>query len=364
MSKSRVIAIYLPQFHPFKENDEWWGPGFTEWTNVAKARPRFRGHYQPHIPADLGFYDLRLEETRIAQAQMAQENGIYGFCYYHYWFNGNILMGRPLREVIKTAKPNFPYMICWANENWTKAWDGKEKDILILQKYSEEDDIKHINYLLDNVFCDPRYIKVNEKPVFSIYRSTNFPNMRNTIQLWREEAWKRRLELYLCRMESFGEYGKQYLDDGFDAAIEFQPHKADIVMPFYENTIPRLVNKVYRKVAKKDFFPIVYDYGEYIKLACKRPKPDYKRFPCVTPSWDNSPRRQNNFFAFVNSTPDKYGRWLQDVLLKFTPYSIDENFVFINAWNEWAEGNHLEPDLKWGRGYLEATKKAILNSIY
>ncbi len=357
--KKRIIAVHLPQFHPFKENDEWWGKGFTEWTNVAKARPRFRGHYQPHIPADLGFYDLRLEESRVAQSELAREYGIYGFCYYHYWFNGHQLMERPLNEILNSGKPDFPFMICWANENWTKAWDGKEKQVLIAQDYNDEDDKKHINYLLDNYFCDPRYIKVGNKPVFCIYRSTNFPNIRHTIQLWRSEAAKKGIDLYLCRMESFGEYGKEYLDDGFDAAIEFQPHKSDVKMPFYRKLFSRTINSISRKLYGGDILPIVYDYGEYVNSAISRPSPDYKRFPCVTPCWDNSPRRKTNFFAFEKSTPQKYGLWLNNVLQRFSPYGEGEDFVFINAWNEWAEGNHLEPDLKWGRGYLEATKEAI-----
>lgn len=355
----RLIAIHLPQFHPFKENDEWWGKGFTEWTNVAKARPRFRGHYQPHIPADLGFYDLRLEESRIAQASLAKEYGIYGFCYYHYWFNGHQLMERPINEMLSSGKPDFPFMICWANENWTKAWDGKEKNVLIRQNYCDEDDIEHINYLIDKVFSDKRYIRIDNKPVFCIYRSTNFPDMAKTIRLWREQAAKKNMGLYLCRMESFGEYGLDYLKDGFDAAVEFQPHKADVKTPFFDKLFTRTINKLGRLLSFGDLFPLVYDYSSYVKRACARESPNYRRYPCVTPCWDNSPRRKNNFFAFKNSTPQLYGKWLRDVYNKFVPFSEDENFIFINAWNEWAEGNHLEPDLKWGRGYLEETKKVV-----
>lgn len=358
-TKKRVIAFYLPQYHPFKENDEWWGKGFTEWTNVAKSRPRFRGHYQPHIPADLGFYDLRLEETRVAQAELAKEYGIYGFCYYHYWFNGHQLMERPMNEMLLSKKPDFPFMICWANENWTKAWDGKEKNILIKQNYNEADDIEHINYLIDHVFSDPRYIRIDNKPVFCIYRSTNFPDMANTIRIWREQAAKKYMELYLCRIESFGEYGKDYLKCGFDAAIEFQPHKADVKTPFFDKLFTRVVNKLSRMITSSDLLPLVFDYASYVKRACERVLPDYRRYPCVTPSWDNSPRRKSNFFAFKNSTPKLYGEWLRDVCNRFVPFSEEENFIFINAWNEWAEGNHLEPDLKWGRGYLEETKKVV-----
>jgi len=357
MKNKRLIAIHLPQFHPFKENDEWWGKGFTEWRNVAKARPRFKGHYQPHIPADLGFYDLRLSETREAQAKMAKEYGIDGFCYYHYWFNGHQLMEKPIKEILKSGKPDFPFMLCWANENWTRAWDGGEKEILIEQTYSEEDDRNHINYLLDNVFSDPRYIKVNGKPVFAIYRSTLFPNVKNTIKIWREEAAKRKMELYLCRMESFGECGIKYLSE-FDASIEFQPHSKNS-SALYSNIFTRIENKI-RSLIGLYPKPTIIDYSKYVELTKNSFIVDYKMYPCITPMWDNSARRVNKyFFAFKNSNPNLYGKWLSNVFKMFKPFSNDENFIFINAWNEWAEGNHLEPDIKWGRQYLEKTKEIV-----
>ena len=219
----RVIAFYLPQYHPFPENDRWWGAGFTEWRNVVKARPLFRGHYQPHLPADLGFYDLRVPEVRQQQAALAERYGLSGFCYYHYWFNGHRLMQRPVEEMLASGKPDFPFMLCWANENWTRAWDGGEQEVLIRQEYSEEDDRAHIRYLLDEVFRDPRYIRVDGKPVFAVYRSALFPDIRRTIEVWREEAAARGVELYLCRVESFNAAGREELAVGFDAAIEFQP---------------------------------------------------------------------------------------------------------------------------------------------
>ena len=181
MKKIRPIAIYLPQYHPIPENDEWWGKGFTEWTNATKARPLFDGHYQPHLPTDLGFYDLRLAEARIAQAEMAKQYGIYGFCYYHYWFNGKLVLERPLEEVLKSNRPDFPFMMCWANENWTKVWDGNSNQILLEQKYSEQDDLDHIRYLLPYL-KDPRYIKVNGKPILAIYKSALLPNFEKTIR--------------------------------------------------------------------------------------------------------------------------------------------------------------------------------------
>ena len=219
----RAIAFYLPQFHPISENDQWWGKGFTEWTNVAKAEPLFPGHYQPHIPADLGFYDLRLPETRQAQADLARESGIYGFCYYHYWFNGKQLLDRPFNEVLASGKPDFPFCLCWANENWTRVWDGKDNNVLIEQKYSEEDDRQHIRALAD-AFRDERYIRVNGKPLFLVYRATKIPDPRKTTAIWREEAQKLGIgDLYLCRVESFRDERSDPGEIGFDAAVGFQP---------------------------------------------------------------------------------------------------------------------------------------------
>ncbi|NCC74358.1 MAG: hypothetical protein EOM06_13330 [Sphingobacteriia bacterium] len=221
--KIRPIAIYLPQFHPIPENDEWWGKGFTEWRNVVKAKPRFNGHYQPHLPADLGYYDLRLEETRMAQEALAKQYGIYGFCYYHYWFNGKRLLNEPIDRKMKDPKENLPFMFCWANENWTRAWDGGEQEILIEQKYSHEDDVNHIRALIP-YFKDERYIKVDGKPVFIIYKDALFPDIQRTLKIFREEAGKHSLELYLCRFDRDRHTKISNPEQlGFDAAIEFQP---------------------------------------------------------------------------------------------------------------------------------------------
>ncbi|MDE6859045.1 MAG: glycoside hydrolase family 99-like domain-containing protein [Duncaniella sp.] len=359
--KFRTIAIHLPQFHPFKENDEWWGKGFTEWTNVAKARPRFIGHYQPHIPADLGFYDLRLPETREQQAQMAKDAGIYGFCYYHYWFNGHQLMERPLEEILKSGKPDYPFMLCWANENWTRAWDGGEKQILIKQDYSEEDDRNHIRFLIKNYFKDSRYICVDGKPVFCVYRYDLFPDIRKTISIWREEAALEGLELYLCMFESFKNTGMDGLQLGFDAAIEFQPHAMNQngYNQRFVHIIRRGINRIFRPILHGNLIPNMYSYKSYVNYVCKLLMPKYKRFPCITPGWDNTSRKKNNYMLFVKSTPEKYRTWLKHILDTFKPYSKDENFIFINAWNEWAEGNHLEPDKKWGDSYLKETRSLL-----
>lgn len=353
----RIIAIHLPQFHPFKENDEWWGKGFTEWTNVTKARPRFPGHYQPHLPTDLGFYDLRVPEVREQQAEMAREAGIYGFCYYHYWFNGKLLMERPLNEILESGKPDFPFMLCWANENWTRAWDGGEKQILIKQEYSDEDARNHIKWLLP-FLKDKRYITIDGRPVIAIYRTTIIPNLDNMIKIWREEASKEGLELYICRFESFGQSGEEYMSGGIDAAIDFQPLGRP--MGVYRSSFVRRAVEKMRSIFFRGHFPTIVNYRKYVDFMNFYPAPtSYKQYPCVTPSWDNTSRRKRNIFMFINATPKIYGRWLRNALSRFTPFSKEENLVFINAWNEWAEGNHLEPDRKWGKQYLDETKDVI-----
>lgn len=352
----RLIALYLPQYHPVRENDEWWGKGFTEWRNVSKAKPLFKGHYQPHIPADLGFYDLRVEESRVAQAELARQYGIHGFCYYHYWFNGRRLLERPLEEMLESGKPDFPFCVCWANENWTRRWDGEEQHVLMKQVYSEEDDRNHIRDLF-RVFKDPRYIRVNGKPVFLVYRTENIPNPRRTTEIWREEARTAGIgELYLVRVESVG--GGDPTAIGFDASLEFAPDwqkKGPRIMPEQDVELPGqdLLNEVYKK-------NYVHHYEHLADEMMAKPPVAYKRFRCVTPSWDNSARRQEGANIFVGSTPEKYRQWLGNVVsYTRSTFNGDEQIAFVNAWNEWAEGNHLEPDLKHGRAYLEATKDAI-----
>lgn len=375
-NKLRPIAIYLPQFHPIPENDAWWGKGFTEWTNVAQAKPLFKDHYQPHFPADLGFYDLRLSETREAQAQLAKDYGIYGFCYYHYWFNGRRILERPFQEVFDSGKPDFPFMLCWANENWTRVWDGNQGELLLQQIYSEEDDRQHIKTLLP-FFKDPRYIKIDDKPVFALYRSALLPNVAQTIKIWREEALKEGINLYLCRFESSGASGKEFLNDGFDAAIEFQPFspKLDVFIQKMilnlkkRNAFYRIVNKLGTRLGSKkkielknkDFFEIIRktkDYNSFVDHIISNYKKDndYVLFPGATPSWDNTSRMKDQPFYFINANPSKFKEWLKFIKDNFHPITPNENLVFLNAWNEWAEGCHLEPCQKWGCQYLEAVK--------
>jgi lipopolysaccharide biosynthesis protein len=371
--KLRPIAIYLPQYHPIPENDEWWGKGFTEWTNVTKATPLYKGHYQPQLPTDLGFYDLRLPEVRQAQADLAKQYGIHGFCYYHYWFNGRRILERPFQEVFESGKPDFPFMLCWANENWTRVWDGGENKILLKQNYSEQDDINHIRALIP-YFKDARYIRVDGKPVFSIYRSTELPNIKRTIEIWRQEAQKEGLELYICRFENHGALGAHYLEAGFDASIDFPPYgNSRNKYSFNETNKKSLAARIISRVKFKQGNPFnrnkstmahLYnwiDYEKYVDFILETSAEDYKCFPGITPSWDNSARKRKNFFIMKNSSPEYYKKWLSHIVKNFPSAfkSKEENFIFINAWNEWAEGNHLEPCIKWGRGYLDATKSVM-----
>lgn len=356
----RLVAFYLPQFHPIGENDQWWGPGFTDWRNVVKARSLFRCHAQPHLPADLGFYDLRVPEVREAQAALAREYGVHGFCYYHYWFNGHRLLERPFAEVLASGKPDFPFCLCWANENWTRRWDGKENEVLIAQQYSEEDDRAHIRSLLP-AFQDRRYIKVRGRPVFLVWHTRKLPNARRTAEIWNEEAVRAGLAgLYLCNV--LGWASERAAGDpalhGFDAAVDFQPDGT--LVPAARMRAP-LWRRGFglRRQAQVFAEHTVCDYERLVEGALARPMPAFKMFPGVTPGWDNSARRKSGARILANARPDLYQRWLTRVLQDFDPPAAEENFVFVNAWNEWAEGCHLEPCERWGRAYLEATRTAI-----
>lgn len=354
-NNKRVIAIHLPQFHPFKENDEWWGKGFTEWTNVTKARPRYEGHYQPHLPSDTGFYDLRLPETRQMQADLAKEYGIYGFCYYHYWFNGKKLMERPVNDILKSGEPDFPFMLCWANENWARNWDGGFKNVLMKQEYSYEDDIEHMRWLCKNVFSDRRYIRISGKPVFAVYRTALFPDFKTTIEIWRKVAKEEfNMELYLIESMFPGDPTHSTLTDGINAAMDFQPIGVMI------SGLPQVNVRILDSHEKKKDMPTVYNYSDYVDFCLAKELPN-RCYPCVSPGFDNSSRRVGRtFLSFTEQTPNHYGRWLFDALCRETDFTDpEENLVFINAWNEWAEGNHIEPDQKWGHAYLEITKESI-----
>jgi GT2 family glycosyltransferase len=348
MNRVRLIAFYLPQFHPIPENDLWWGKGFTEWRKVTQARPLFDGHYQPHLPADLGFYDLRIPEIMEQQEELARRYGIEGFCYYYYWFNGKRLLETPLERMLKNGHSDFPFCLCWANENWTRRWDGGEKDILIAQHHSEEDDLAVIRDLI-RYFKHPNYVRVNGKPLLLIYRVNIFPDFRRTAQIWREECRREGIgEIYLVMAETFELSLKNYAPEefGLDAAVEFPPHGS-----WGRVSVPKL---------SPNFTGDIVNYKSEALIYSLKSFPKHIRYKTVMPSWDNSARRQNSATIFINSSPGAYQAWLEFAIRKTREqYSGDHRIVFVSAWNEWAEGNHLEPDQRYGHQYLEATANAI-----
>jgi lipopolysaccharide biosynthesis protein len=353
----RSIAFYLPQYHPIPENDEWWGEGFTEWTYVRPAQPLFPGHYQPHVPADLGYYDLRDGSVRQAQADLAGRYGIDAFCYYHYWFGGRRLLEQPFDEVLASGRPDFPFLLCWANEPWTRTWDGSSKSILMDQRYSAEDDVRHIDWLIE-AFCDDRYLRVDGKPLFLVYRAGELPDAARTTRLWRERAERAGLPgLFLCRVESHFERGDP-APLGFDGAVEFQPAVADLDGLRRHRFNPRRVlSRLGVTRSEKGY--IAMEYSDLVDQMTRRSQPGYLRFPCVTPQWDNTPRRPYGAFIFENSTPERFGKWVANVVTRLQAAPPEHRLLFVNAWNEWGEGCHLEPCERWGLGYLEAFAKAM-----
>lgn len=354
----RAVAFYLPQYHPVPENDDWWGKGFTEWRNVTKCTPQFPGHYQPHLPADLGFYDLRLPEIRDAQAALARQYGIHGFCYYHYWFNGRRILERPFNEVLASGKPDFPFCLCWANENWTRVWDGGEKHILLGQDYNHEDDRRHIRSLF-TAFEDPRYIRIDGRPLFLVYRTELLPDPARTAEIWRQECRGAGIgEIYLARVENFVR-GVDPAAIGFDAAVEFAPDTSSGSASAFPSALSQTL-------AKAGMLPPilrherVISYPSVARAMAARPAAPFTRLRCVTPMWDNTARRGERASVYAGSTPALYEQWLQQVVAKtLQERAGDERIVFINAWNEWAEGCHLEPDQRWGHQYLQATARAL-----
>jgi lipopolysaccharide biosynthesis protein len=349
----------LPQFHPIAENDEWWGSGFTEWTNVVKAKPQFPGHCQPHVPSDLGYYDLRDPLVRQRQTDLAREAGVNAFAYYHYWFNGRRLLERPFDEILDSGEPDFPFILVWANENWTRRWDGGGHKILIGQHYSAEDDLAHIKALLP-ALRDCRYLTRDGKPIVAIYRSSLLPNALATTRMWRAEAQRAGLAgLYLLSVESAGDKVDDPRPLGFDAAVEFPPTWADLPTKPLRFIVRHGLGRF-----KARFSHHFYRYDEMAQGAMAKPDPPYPRWSGVTPGFDNTARRQRDATIFVASSPETYGRWLDNALQRSERMAATyepgrSGLVFINAWNEWGEGNHLEPDQEHGHAYLDATKHAV-----
>ena len=366
---ARLIAFYLPQFHPIPENDEWWGKGFTEWTNVAKARPLFPGHYQPRIPADLGFYDLRLPEVRLAQANMAREHGIEGFCYWHYWFAGERLLERPFNEVLKSGEPEFPFCLAWANESWTGIWYGAPNRVLKAQTYPGlKDHEAHFETLLE-AFADRRYITVDNKPVFGIFRPRKLPEARRVTDYWRDLAIKAGLKgLYLVgQLESPEHTVWNPNENGFDAVtisnqsriLHEQPNDTFRKVRRRLLGYPR-VQSFYTKVLQHPFR--VYGYSEALSYFLVNDKLDFEYYPCVIPGWDNTPRSGLQGLVLHDSTPELFRRQVREALNLVANKPVDHRIIFIKSWNEWAEGNYLEPDQKFGKKYLKVIKDEVCAS--
>lgn len=369
MSQIRSIAFYLPQFHPIRENDEWWGKGFTEWTNVVKAKPLFKGHYQPKLPTELGLYDLRVPEVREEQANLAKEYGIEGFCYWHYWFgNGRRILERPFNEVLESGKPDFPFCLAWANETWTGIWHGLNNEILMEQTYPGKDDyIAHFNCLL-KAFKDKRYMKVDDKPIFVVYRPNALPDIKLFVDTFQQKAVENGLKgVYLIATNVQIDWNAQA--NGFDAITPSNHDKLAYVKSdsqirnFYRKQINRKrVSKVFKKVFKKPTH--VYEYKEAIKWFVKDEDSKSMIYPMVIPNWDNTARSGVNGFVLHNSTPDLFKQVMQKAINKVKDLPADNRIVFIKSWNEWAEGNYIEPDRKYGRKYLEVIKELIDNNSF
>lgn len=359
---ARFIAFYLPQYHPTPENDEWWGKGFTEWTNVAKAKPLFPGHVQPHIPADLGFYDLRMPEVRNAQAKLAHEAGIEGFCYWHYWFgNGKRLLEMPFNEVVKTGKPDFPFCLAWANHSWfKKSWNANSpgKDILLIeQKYlGVEDYIDHFNALLP-AFKDERYIRINKKLLFVVYAPFDSPEIITFISTWRKLAYENGLnDFYFVARDADSRNKGRILKIGIDAIYN------DDVFNIHHHA--NILKKVLLLIGRKWFnFPTVFSYKKAIKYMITDDCKNKNVFPVIAANWDHSPRSGANAIILNKSTPEHFKTLVQKALVTVKEKPMEQQLIFIKSWNEWGEGNYLEPDLEFGRGNLEALKDEIFKYL-
>lgn len=379
--KARVIAYYLPQFHPIPENDKYWGKGFTEWTNVAKAKPLFKGHYQPRIPADLGFYDLRLPEVREQQAQMAREAGIEGFCYWHYWFgNGKRLLQRPFNEVLQSGKPDFPFCLAWANHSWkTSTWENGGKDRMIVeQRYlGGEDYTMHFQEVLP-AFKDKRYITIEGKPLFAIFDPYNFQDVSNFIKTWQRLAKENGLKgIYFIAMsnststlqrnadgtlkrvtpnlKSSERVYNDLLNLGFDGINSFGKSRAEML---YMGKYARIAKKLLHQYLP--FLPTHCINYEKITQHFFAPEDSWQNvYPSIFPQWDRTPRAGNSEGVYVNATPTTFKKHIQNALNVIKNKDMEHRILFLRSWNEWGEGNYVEPDLKYGHGFLDAIKEAI-----
>lgn len=352
-SHPRVLAFHLPQFHPIPENDAWWGKGFTEWTNTAKARPRFPGHYQPHVPSDLGFYDLRLTESRAAQAELARDHGIEGFIYWHYWFgDGRQLLERPVEEIVDSGEPDFPFALAWANQTWSGIWHGAEDRVLMEQRYpGPEDERDHFAHLLQ-AFSDPRYVTVQGRPLFYVFRPEQLPDAAAFVDRWQSMAIEAGLPgLYLVAESSdllgAGPVYTGAVADGFDASL-YMRLPADMSPRGY----------FAMRVARKARIGEVFRYRSEPMPVPVDPRMG-QTYTTIYPGWDNSPRSGSRAVILHGATPEKFRPHVRAAIARVATLPEDEQLVFIKSWNEWAEGNHLEPDLRFGRRYLEVVRDEV-----
>lgn len=359
MSKPKIIAFYLPQFHPIPENDEWWGRGFTEWTNVGKARPLFKGHVQPKVPADLGYYDLRLPEIREQQVELAREAGIYGFCYYHYWFgNGKQLLERPFNEVLESGSPDFPFMLCWANESWLrKQWNSSGKvidsEVLIDQIYPGIEDIRNHFYKVLPAFKDSRYIKIDNKPLFMIYSPFLYDERLDFIHEWQRLAKENGIPeiIFIAQVRTQSERNSiDYINEGFKYINTERLREV-----WYEKK--SLITRAFRKCNHKIFnkFTGAIDYSKACDKFINEEDLEEHYIPTLLPNWDHTPRSGRKGFVFRNSSPEAF----KQHCLKMLDFYKEKPFLFLKSWNEWGEGNYMEPDLKYGKGYIEALHSVL-----
>lgn len=355
----RPIAFYLPQFHPIPENDKWWGKGFTEWTNVAKAKPLYKGHWQPRLPADLGFYDLRVPEVREAQAQLAKDFGIYGFCYWHYWFAGKRILERPFTEMVESGKPDFPFCIAWANQTWQGTWHGlANNEILLEQTYPGKTDYIAHFYSLLKAFQDKRYIEVNRKKLVFVFQPMDFPDTKKFIDCWHELAVKEGLN------------GIHFV--GLHMPFDWQPNKYG-----YNSMVAGFINRdkykaehqqsnLKQKISKKLFHgkiekqPTIVSYKKYVDDYPENRLSKYQ-YPWIMADWDNTPRVGADGWLFEGATAELFGELCTKAFEETENKMDGEKIVIVRSWNEWAEGNYLEPDNKWGLSYLEEFKKSLNN---
>jgi glycosyltransferase involved in cell wall biosynthesis/ubiquinone/menaquinone biosynthesis C-methylase UbiE len=345
---AKIICFYLPQFHAIPENNEWWGNGFTEWTNVQPAQPQFEGHYQPHVPGELGYYHLLDTAVQRRQVELAKLYGIGGFCFYFYWFGGKRLLEAPLENYLKDSSLDLPFCLCWANENWSRRWDGLDSEILIAQQHSADDDLAFIQHVA-RYLRDPRYIRIDGRPLLLVYRPSLLPSAKATTARWRE--WCRNNdvgEIYLAYTQSF-----EMVDPakyGFDAAVEFPPNNS--APPNITDSVTPLGD---------EFCCTVYDGSVFVERSEHFKQPDYTLIRGVCASWDNTARRKNRGTVFLDHTPELYQRWLENAISDTVEHRVnpDERLIFVNAWNEWAEGAHLEPDARYGYAWLQATRNAL-----